>query len=65
LLSLEKYFDELMNNGYGNYAIQHAIENYPLKECEKILNRILTKVAGYSNQKISSNVVEKCIMNTN
>jgi hypothetical protein len=54
-----------MNNGYGNYAIQHAIENYPLKECEKILNRILTKVAGYSNQKISSNVVEKCIMNTN
>lgn len=57
LLFLEKYFDELMNNAYGNYAVQHALEIFPLKDCEKILNRILNKVAVYSNQKISSNVV--------
>lgn len=62
---LENHFDELIQNGFGNYAIQHVIEGYPLKECDKLLNRILSRVAAYSNQKISSNVVEKCIMNTN
>ena len=62
---IESHFDELIQNAFGNYAIQHVIENYPLKECDKVLTRILARIAVYSNQKISSNVVEKCIMNTN
>jgi hypothetical protein len=62
---VDKSFDELIQNAFGNYAIQHVIETYPLKDCDKILSRILNRVGLYSSQKISSNVVEKCIMNTN
>lgn len=54
-------FEKLIQNPYGNYAIQHIVENYP-KDSLMIMNKILTKIIPYSSQKISSNVIEKCLI---
>jgi len=53
-------FEKLIQNPYGNYAIQHIMEFYP-KESLLIMNKILIKIIPYSSQKISSNVIEKCL----
>lgn len=53
-------FEKLIQNPYGNYAIQHIMEFYP-KESLPIMNKILIKIIPYSSQKISSNVIEKCL----
>ena len=53
-------FEELVQNPFGNYAIQHAFDVYP-KDCEKLFEKVVEKIIQYSNQKFSSNVVEKCI----
>jgi len=53
-------FEKLIQNPYGNYAIQHIVEYYP-KDSLMIMNKILTKIIPYSSQKISSNVIEKCL----
>lgn len=53
-------FEKLIQNPYGNYAIQHIMEFYP-KESQLIMNKILIKIIPYSSQKISSNVIEKCL----
>ena len=53
--------DNLIQNPFGNYIIQHALEIY-FEDCNVILEKILNKVIQFSNQKFSSNVVEKCIM---
>jgi len=53
-------FEKLIQNPYGNYAIQHIMEFYP-KESSMIMNKILIKIIPYSSQKISSNVIEKCL----
>jgi len=53
-------FEKLIQNPYGNYAIQHIVEYYP-KESLLIMNKIVTKIIPYSSQKISSNVIEKCL----
>jgi RNA-binding protein of the Puf family, translational repressor len=57
---LHTHIENLIQNPYGNYAIQHALDVYP-KECDSILEKILDKIIQYSNQKFSSNVVEKCL----
>jgi len=53
-------FEELVQNPFGNYAIQHAFDVY-VRDCEKLIEKVVEKVIQYSNQKFSSNVVEKCI----
>ncbi len=53
-------FEELVQNPFGNYAIQHAFDVY-LKDCDKLFDKVVEKIIQYSNQKFSSNVVEKCI----
>ena len=54
------HFEKLIQNPYGNYAIQHIIEFYP-KDSQMIMSKILLKIIPYSSQKISSNVIEKCL----
>ena len=56
--------DNLIQNPFGNYIIQHALEIY-FEDCNVILEKILNKVIQFSNQKFSSNVVEKCIISMN
>jgi len=53
-------FEELVQNPYGNYAIQHAFDIYA-KECGILFEKVIDRIVQYSNQKFSSNVVEKCI----
>jgi len=58
---LYENLEELIQNPYGNYAVQHALDTFP-RNCERILDKILDKIIQYSNQKFSSNVIEKCLM---
>jgi Pumilio-family RNA binding repeat len=58
---LYQSIENLIQNPFGNYIIQHALDVFP-KECNNILDRIVDKVIQYSNQKFSSNVVEKCLV---
>ncbi|CAG9319711.1 unnamed protein product [Blepharisma stoltei] len=51
----------LMQDPYGNYALQHMIDQWQ-EECSfQIINCIRGKVAQLCNQKYSSNVMEKCM----
>jgi hypothetical protein len=65
---MTKSLDCLIQNPFGNYAIQHALEIFfdrSNNEFQQMIDRILLKVVFYSNHKFSSNVVEKCILCTN
>lgn len=53
-------FEELIQDQYGNYTIQYALEHYP-DDCDDILEKILVRVISYSSQKYTSNVIEKCV----
>lgn len=51
----------LAQHQFGNYAIQVAIENWDISDCEKIFTIVLNNLQQLSMQKISSNVVETCL----
>lgn len=52
---------EIVQDPYGNYAIQYALEFYGVNVCVNIINIIVANIVLLSNQKFASNVVEKCI----
>lgn len=53
---------ELINDRYGNYVIQHLIQsNYKQKEI--IFKYIISNAVELSRYKFSSNVIEKCVVN--
>ena len=58
----EDYLD-IVQDPFGNYAIQFAIDTFGNVECKKIINDICEEVLSLSLQKFSSNVVEKCMEN--
>jgi len=58
---LYENFENLIQNPYGNYALQHAMDVWP-NDCNILLEKATEKVVQYSNQKFSSNVIEKCIV---
>ena len=51
----------LIQNPYGNYALQTAIDNWDLKDCEELMTIFEGKCSVLSLQKYSSNVIERCI----
>jgi hypothetical protein len=51
----------LVQNPYGNYAIQTAFEYWQEEDVLPILNKFKNKYVNLSMQKYSSNVVEKCL----
>jgi len=51
----------LVQNAYGNYAIQIAFENWSGDFCLPIIQQFYGKFYNLSMQKYSSNVVEKCL----
>jgi len=53
-------FEDLIQDQYGNYTIQYALEFFPF-DCDDILEKILVRVISYSSQKYTSNVIEKCV----
>jgi len=58
---LYEHFENLIQNPYGNYALQHAMDVWP-NDCGILLEKATEKIVQYSNQKFSSNVIEKCIV---
>ena len=52
---------ELIQNPYGNYALQTAIDNWSLDDIKEIYPMFYGKCLVFSIQKFSSNVIEKCI----
>ena len=52
---------ELIQNPYGNYALQTAIDNWNLNDIKEIYPMFYGKCLVFSIQKFSSNVIEKCI----
>ena len=53
---------EITIDQYGNYAIQHALDQYGYFNCMSIIKIIVNNIVGLSNQKFSSNVVDKVIL---
>lgn len=51
----------LMQDPYGNYALQHMIDTWQEECAFQMINCIKGKVAQLCIQKYSSNVMEKCI----
>ena len=52
---------ELVQSPYGNYAIQHALEEWGGNRCQPILRKLEGRMMQLSIQKFSSNVVEKLL----
>ena len=59
-----KNLNEIITDQYGNYVIQSILtkEGNPLEE--DFINEICKNIIFYSNNKFSSNAVEKCFENT-
>ena len=51
----------LVQNPFGNYALQTVFEYWDVKYCEEIISCFEGKISILSVQKFSSNVIEKCI----
>jgi len=52
---------EIVQNPFGNYIIQEAFEKWGFETCKEIVKIIHQNIISLSNQKYSSNVVEKSI----
>lgn len=62
LRELSSHALELVQSPYGNYAIQHVLEEYGWEECATVLEALRSHYAHLSVQKYSSNVVEKILV---
>ena len=58
---LIKHALTLIQNPYGNYALQTAIENWELSDLKDIIKMFYNKNSFFAGQKYSSNVIERCI----
>ncbi|CAE7723361.1 unnamed protein product [Symbiodinium microadriaticum] len=59
LKQLARHAMDLVQSPYGNYAIQHALEEWGGNCCQPILHKLEGRMMQLSIQKFSSNVVEK------
>ena len=51
----------MIQNPFGNYIIQHILEEWGFAGCKCVINVIQHNIISLSMQKFSSNVVEKCL----
>eukprot|EP00397_Hematodinium_sp_SG-2012_P015244 GEMP01015520.1.p1 GENE.GEMP01015520.1~~GEMP01015520.1.p1 ORF type:complete len:709 (+),score=139.32 GEMP01015520.1:59-2185(+) len=61
LKELTRYALELVQSPFGNYAIQHAFEEWGDASSAYILKRFVGRIVRLSTQKFSSNVVESIL----
>eukprot|EP00928_Gymnodinium_smaydae_P095920 TRINITY_DN8353_c0_g1_i1.p1 TRINITY_DN8353_c0_g1~~TRINITY_DN8353_c0_g1_i1.p1 ORF type:complete len:1111 (+),score=187.30 TRINITY_DN8353_c0_g1_i1:109-3441(+) len=59
LMGLSQHALDLVQSPYGNYAIQHALEEWGGPACTPIFRSLEGRMMQLSIQKFSSNVVEK------
>ncbi|OQV25859.1 Pumilio-like protein 2 [Hypsibius exemplaris] len=57
--------DELIVNEYGNYVIQHIIEHGKPDDRSRCIDSCRGKIVHLSQHKFASNVIEKCVLNSN
>jgi hypothetical protein len=51
---------EIVQNPFGNYIIQHILDEWGPNVIREVIDVIITNIISLSMQKFSSNVVEKC-----
>ena len=56
---LEVNYLSMCKDQYANYVIQFAIEIYGYNNCIKIIENILNNIVSLSQEKYSSNVIDK------
>ena len=56
---------EIVQNPFGNYVIQHILDEWGAEIAAPIVEVIIKNIISLSMQKFSSNVVEKCFDNVN
>mmetsp|Transcript_31706 Transcript_31706/g.31001 ORF Transcript_31706/g.31001 Transcript_31706/m.31001 type:complete len:189 (+) Transcript_31706:978-1544(+) len=54
---------QLVQSPYGNYAVQQALDNWPIGYCKKMFDNLEPHLLQLSVQKFSSNVIEKVLEN--
>ena len=59
--AIDKNLSDIITNQCGNYIIQNIILKDDLNLKFTIIETIIKNIVDYSNQKFSSNVVEKCL----
>ena len=52
---------QLMQDPYGNYAIQHMLEAWGWNACSAVLQQVRGRLAQLSSQKFASNTVERLL----
>jgi hypothetical protein len=60
--ALEKNCYEITRDQFGNYAMQHALDKYSYSKVCGVIRIICNDVVCFSNQKFSSNVVDKIML---
>jgi len=58
---IEKNCLEIIQNPFGNYIIQHILDEWGSETCKDVTKVIQVNIISLSMQKFSSNVVEKCM----
>ena len=58
---IKKIIIDLCQDQYGNYVIQHILENKKGKNCDEIFSAVEGKVYEMSIHKYASNVIERCL----
>lgn len=61
LFLVQKNCLEIVQNPFGNYIIQHILEEWGPEVCKDVTIIIHQNLISLSMQKFSSNVVEKCM----
>ena len=60
LNSINQKLDKIIIDQFGNYIIQNIIAKFDINMKYQIIENIIKNLVLFSNQKFSSNVVEKC-----
>jgi len=58
--SINENLHDIITNQFGNYIIQNIIKKENLVLKFQVIETIILNIVNFSNQKFSSNVVEKC-----
>ena len=58
---INKIIIDLCQDQYGNYVIQHILENNKGQNCKEIFKALEGKVYEMSIHKFASNVIERCL----
>jgi hypothetical protein len=61
LEELHRYTQNLVQDQYGNYVIQHVLERGKAADKSMVVAKVRGNVLQMSKHKFASNVVEKCV----